>query len=66
MYVCICKAVTTQTLMDVAESGIRTTKGIGEACGAGTVCAKCRPRIRSIVEAVMKAQQTPTSEDQEN
>jgi bacterioferritin-associated ferredoxin len=66
MYVCICKAVTTQMLIEIAESGIRRTKDIGEACGAGTVCAKCRPRIRSVVDAVVQAQQTATSEDQEN
>jgi bacterioferritin-associated ferredoxin len=66
MYVCICKAVTTQMLVELAETGIRRTKDIGEACGAGTVCAKCRPSIRSVVEAVFHAQQTATSEDQEN
>jgi bacterioferritin-associated ferredoxin len=66
MYVCICQAVTTQMLIDLAEKGVRRTKDIGEACGAGTVCAKCRPRIRSVVDAAVQAQQAATSEDERN
>jgi bacterioferritin-associated ferredoxin len=63
MYVCICKAVTSQVIIELAERGIRRTRDIGAACGAGTDCAKCRPRIRALVDAAPPAERAADSEE---
>jgi bacterioferritin-associated ferredoxin len=49
VYVCICRAVTTRTILELAAAGVRRTNEVGERCGAGTVCAKCRPTIRRLL-----------------
>ena len=51
MYVCICKAVTTQALLELATEGVRKTSEVAARCGAGTDCAKCRPTIRRLLDA---------------
>lgn len=64
MYVCICRAVTTQTILDLAAAGVRSTNEVGERCGAGTVCAKCRPTIRTLLlSAMLDADDGPVLRD---
>ncbi|CAN5256116.1 hypothetical protein BH20ACT5_BH20ACT5_03900 [soil metagenome] len=45
MYVCICHAVSDRVLDAVIASGARTEEAVGAACGAGTGCGGCLPRI---------------------
>jgi bacterioferritin-associated ferredoxin len=51
MFVCLCNGVTSQTVTDLVTSGASTSKQIGDACGAGTDCGRCRRTLRAIIEA---------------
>lgn len=51
MYVCICLAVTAAEIEGAVESGAASTKKVGERCGAGTSCGKCKNTVRRIIEA---------------
>jgi bacterioferritin-associated ferredoxin len=51
VYVCICRAITTETVLELAAQGARRTREVAAACGAGTVCGKCRPTIRRLLLA---------------
>jgi bacterioferritin-associated ferredoxin len=58
VYVCICMAITTQTILDLAADGVSRTSEVGERCGAGTVCAKCRPTIRRLLTSAVATVET--------
>lgn len=51
MYVCLCVGVTSQQVIDAIAAGAVTTKQVGEATGAGTVCGRCRGGIRALIAA---------------
>jgi bacterioferritin-associated ferredoxin len=51
MYVCICLAVTAAEIEGAIEQGAKSTKKVGESCGAGTSCGKCKNTVRRIIEA---------------
>lgn len=51
MFVCLCNGVTSQVVSDVVASGASTSKQIGEACGAGLDCGRCKRTLRAIIEA---------------
>jgi bacterioferritin-associated ferredoxin len=46
MWVCLCKAVTSQTVQEVIDAGARSTKDVAKACGAGSECGRCRQTVR--------------------
>ncbi|HEX2384352.1 MAG TPA: (2Fe-2S)-binding protein [Acidimicrobiales bacterium] len=50
MWVCLCEAVTSRTIVTAIGAGAGSVKDIGEATGAGTVCNKCTPNIRVLIE----------------
>jgi bacterioferritin-associated ferredoxin len=56
MYVCLCRAVTNTTVHQAVEAGATTGRKVGESCGAGTVCGRCRRSIFSIIRAWQGAQ----------
>jgi bacterioferritin-associated ferredoxin len=45
MYVCICKAVSQNTVGAAIASGARTIAAVGAVTGAGTDCGNCRKTI---------------------
>jgi len=51
MYVCLCAAVTSTTIEEAIEAGAKSTKAVGQVCGAGTVCGRCRNNIRAMIKA---------------
>ncbi|TPG36606.1 (2Fe-2S)-binding protein [Mycolicibacterium hodleri] len=51
MYVCLCRAVTSQTVADVIAAGASTSQQIAEACGAGAECGRCRRSVRTMITA---------------
>lgn len=51
MYVCLCRAVTSQTIVETVRSGATTTKKVAAACGAGAECGRCRRTVQSIIAA---------------
>lgn len=51
MFVCLCTGVTSQQVADAVAAGATTTKQVGEATGAGTVCGRCRNTVRALIAA---------------
>jgi bacterioferritin-associated ferredoxin len=51
MYICLCLGVTTTTVQQTIDAGARSTKQVTKACGAGSVCGRCRHTIRTMIEA---------------
>jgi bacterioferritin-associated ferredoxin len=51
MYVCLCGAVTSTTVHQAIEAGATTARKVGESCGAGTVCGRCRRGILAMIRA---------------
>ena len=57
MYICLCHAVSNVTIATAIDAGARTVEAVGESCGAGTVCGKCRKTI----EIMLSGQAKPSS-----
>lgn len=55
MYVCICARVRECEVRAAVRDGARCEEAVGEACGAGTGCGSCLPRIDEIIEAESRA-----------
>jgi bacterioferritin-associated ferredoxin len=51
MYICLCLGVTTTAVQQAIDTGARSTKQVAKACGAGSVCGRCRHTIRTMIEA---------------
>jgi len=51
MYICLCLGVTTSTVQQAIDAGARSTKQIAKACGASSVCGRCRHTIRAMILA---------------
>jgi bacterioferritin-associated ferredoxin len=45
VWICLCEAVTNSVIRKVIEEGAGTLDEVGRACGAGTVCGKCRRHL---------------------
>lgn len=52
MIVCLCKGVSSKTILAEVRRGARTVPGIARACEAGTGCGACLRQIRQLVESV--------------
>jgi bacterioferritin-associated ferredoxin len=50
VWVCLCEAVTSGSIVEAVDAGARTVREVGQANGAGTVCGKCAPNIRVLIE----------------
>ena len=50
MWVCLCEAVTSGSILEAIEAGARTVREIGEANGAGTACGRCARNIHLLIE----------------
>lgn len=55
MYVCLCRGVNSETVMQVVAAGARTSQEVADACGAGSVCGRCRSTVRRIIAAELAA-----------
>lgn len=55
MYVCLCTAVNSETVARVVAAGARTSQEVSDACGAGSVCGRCRSTVRRIIAAELAA-----------
>ena len=49
MIVCLCKAVSSRTILSEIRRGNGTVKGIAQACQAGTGCGACVQQIRDLI-----------------
>ncbi|HEY5855173.1 MAG TPA: (2Fe-2S)-binding protein [Aldersonia sp.] len=54
MYVCLCHAVTRQTVADAVARGACSSKAVAAACGAGSDCGRCRCTVRAIISAELR------------
>lgn len=68
MIVCLCKGVSSRTILDEARRGHCTVKQIRQSCQAGSSCGACVRQIRQLLETVGPARHErseatpPTSE----
>ena len=49
MYLCLCKAVTSEHVRTVIENGARDMDAIKQACDAGSDCGTCRFKINKLL-----------------
>ena len=66
MIVCLCKGVSSRTIVDEARRGACTLKQIRQACQAGTDCGACVPQIRQLLDQTAARHEhytTPSASD---
>jgi bacterioferritin-associated ferredoxin len=51
MFVCLCTGATTQVVNNAILGGASTSNEVAAACGAGSVCGRCRCTLRALIEA---------------
>jgi bacterioferritin-associated ferredoxin len=51
MYICLCIGVTSAIVEEAIHEGARSTKQVAVACGAGSVCGRCRHNVRVLLDA---------------
>jgi bacterioferritin-associated ferredoxin len=51
MYVCFCMGVTSTAVQRAIDEGAHSTKQVAVACGAGSVCGRCRHTVRVMLDA---------------
>jgi bacterioferritin-associated ferredoxin len=59
VWVCLCEAVTSGSILEAVDAGARTVREIGEVNGAGTSCGKC---VRNIHLLIQQGMDGPTPE----
>jgi bacterioferritin-associated ferredoxin len=55
MIVCLCKGVSSRTILDEVRRGACTLKQIRQTCQAGTGCGACVQQIRQMLESAAPA-----------
>jgi bacterioferritin-associated ferredoxin len=50
MIVCLCKGVSSHTILAEVRRGNCSVKGIAHACQAGTGCGACLQQIRELIQ----------------
>jgi|FLYM01.1.fsa_nt_gi bacterioferritin-associated ferredoxin len=63
MFVCVCKALRTQEISDIIDSGAKTVQEVSSSCGAGTDCGSCLNRLQRFVD--LKVQEKEASANTE-
>ena len=53
MYICLCMGVTSVIVEQTIHEGARSTKQVAAACGAGSVCGRCRHNVRVLLDAAV-------------
>jgi bacterioferritin-associated ferredoxin len=51
MIVCLCKGVSSRTILDEVRRGNCTLKGIAQACQAGRSCGTCVSQIKEMIHS---------------
>jgi bacterioferritin-associated ferredoxin len=54
MYICLCLGVTSSAVQKAIDEGARSTKQVASACGAGSVCGRCRHTVRAMLDAAAR------------
>ncbi|HVZ87526.1 MAG TPA: (2Fe-2S)-binding protein [Polyangia bacterium] len=61
MLVCHCHQICDRTICESIRGGASSVEEVGRACGAGTGCGGCRPRIGRLLARVEAETDTPPS-----
>lgn len=61
MFVCLCRAVTSDVVGEVVAQGARTSREVADACGAGADCGRCRRTVRAIIATGVECDSTPSN-----
>jgi bacterioferritin-associated ferredoxin len=56
MYVCVCKAVSDRKIRQAVDGGVCTLKALKDRLGVGSVCGRCVPEARMLIEQTRNAQ----------
>ncbi len=51
MIVCLCKGVSSRTILEEARRGARTLQQIRQSCQAGSGCGACVRQIRQLLDS---------------
>ena len=51
MFVCICRAVSTETIVECIRAGATSVEDVMALTGAGTRCGSCVERIEELLDA---------------
>ena len=51
MYICLCMGVTSAVVEQAIHEGARSPRQVAAACGAGSVCGRCRHNVRDLLDA---------------
>lgn len=50
MFVCLCKAVTDDQIVEAVDQGAVAVNHLEDACGLGTGCGRCRDFAQQIID----------------
>ena len=53
MYICLCMGVTSSAVQQAIDEGAGSTKQVAAACGAGSVCGRCRHTVQVMLDAAV-------------
>jgi bacterioferritin-associated ferredoxin len=65
MYVCVCRAVSDSKIRNAVEQGACTVRALKDQLGVGSVCGRCVPEARHLIEQC-RAHAQPLRLDQLN
>jgi len=60
MYVCVCRAVTEETVKQAIDGGATTIEAVTERCCAGDDCGSCHETIADLIEARTGSRPAPS------
>jgi bacterioferritin-associated ferredoxin len=50
VYVCLCRAVSSDTICQLIDAGVDSAEAIASTCGAGTRCGRCQVFIEDMLQ----------------
>ncbi|MCF7982045.1 MAG: (2Fe-2S)-binding protein [Pseudomonadales bacterium] len=50
MYVCLCKGITDQDIVDEMDQGARNLRDIGKRLGVGSQCGRCCQSAKEVIQ----------------
>ena len=60
MYICICKAVSDQQILDKVSSGAEDISTIQKLLGVGTGCGICKEMAQQVIDEALTQKLIPT------
>jgi bacterioferritin-associated ferredoxin len=58
MYVCVCRAVSDKKIRHAVEQGACSLRALKDQLGVGSVCGRCVPETRQLIEQCRGGQHT--------